>query len=280
MGLAEIVKSGATILTGTWDRPYVIRASSSILELATFQTEENVFTSRSRFPITVEYELAPENSTKIPRSMSFYVDCPGIKFTCKNLDMKIVSCVNHEDGLFRAVLNVKGLEQSPEATRDLMDVVEFFIEAEGKYRDMTGNMVSRGGLPKGTDVMKIRKDEYVIRYDFSSLRKVNIKTLWAGFKKDAGYKCDQEKYPGVRFFDKITCTNEETTKEEQKNEIKIQTQAVKEPQQKEQPKKTAEDIINEQPKNYRPLAVLSITLIIVLTVSGIILSYLYKNGYI
>ena len=64
--------------------------------------------------------------------------------------------------------------------------------------------------------------------------------------------------------------------EPEDKDLVIQTEAVREVAQE----RTADQIINEQPKDYKPLAVLSMILVGVIGFGGITLSYLYRKGYI
>jgi hypothetical protein len=66
----------------------------------------------------------------------------------------------------------------------------------------------------------------------------------------------------------------ENNSTEQDKGANIQTYAVNEQS------RTAEDILKEQPKDYQPLAVLSMLLVWVLGFGGITLLYLYRKGYI
>ena len=66
----------------------------------------------------------------------------------------------------------------------------------------------------------------------------------------------------------------ENNSTEQDKATKIQTHAVNEQS------RTAEDILKDQPKDYQPLAVLSMILVWVIGFGGITLLYLYRKGYI
>lgn len=276
------VKVGQAPVNGSWDSPYMTRATISKMEYSTFQTEENTLRSSGLYTINIDYIETNDTGNKAYESMSFNVDCPGIQFTCKALEMKIESCENNNDGLFRAVVDANGLEQPGTANINLLQAVDFYLEAESQYKDMTGNEVVRGSLPLNTQVLRIQKDKYVLRYEFS--KKNRVKTLRAEFNtRNMNHYCEKDKYQDVKFYDKITCTDTQVSEVTPQEEIKVQTQAVKEPPREEKPaenKKTAEQILQEQQKDYKPLAVISIIMIVVLSIGGIIISHLYKRGYI
>jgi hypothetical protein len=241
-----------------------------------------VLTSKRPYPINIEYKLTQEDGTKTDETQSLGIECPGVIFTCEELNISIESCENQGD-LFRAVLNVKGLEQSKEAMMGLLQVVDFQLETENKYKDMDGKETSKGTLPEKAQAVRLEKDKYVIRYEFSSKNPNTVKILRASYNTNLKYPCDTEKYPEVKFYDSIECKRVEATQEvEPKKDVAIQTQAVKEQSKETQTetKKTADQIIQQEPKNYKPLAVISMILVGVLGFGGIILSYLYRRGYI
>ncbi len=276
------VKVVKTPIFGTWNIIYVTKSESASREYATFQSDENILTAKRSYPINIDYKETKEEGTKLPKTLSFEVECPGLLFSCKNLNISIESCENQKTGLFRAVLNVKGLEQSDLAKMDIMNVVDFLIEAENKYKDSTGKETSRGTLPLKSQVTRLEKDKYVIRYEFSSKNNNTVKSLWLGYNNNLIQPCKQDQYPEVEFYDKIECSKEETLQQEQKEEV-VAPSEIKEDQKSETPtqnKKTADQILQQQPKNYKPLAIVSIILIVVLSIGGIILSYLYKKGYL
>ncbi len=276
------VKVVGTPMFGTWNILYVTRSESASREYTTFQSDENILTSKRSYPINIDYKDTKEDGTKLPKTLSFEVECPGLLFSCKNLNISIESCENQKNGLFRAVLDVKGLEQSQLAKMDIMQVVDFLVDAENKYKDSTGKETSRGTLPLKSQVTRLEKDKYVVRYEFSSKNNNTVKSLWVGYNNNLVQPCKQDQYPEVEFYGKIECSKEETLQQEQKEEV-VTPSEIKEDQKAEkgaQNKKTADQIIRQQPKNYKPLAIVSIILIVVLSIGGIILSYLYKKGYL
>jgi len=275
------VKAAETPIKGTWDTLEILKSETTRREFSTFTSEENILTAKRSYPINIEYKTTEGNGSKTTGTKSFEVECPGLLFSCNGLNMSIESCENQEGGLFRAVVNAQGLEQSPAATMDILQVVDFVLEAENKYKDMTGKETTRGTLPAKSQVLRIQKDKYVIRYEFSSKNNNTIKTLWAGFNKNMNYDCNEKEYPDVKFYDKIECKAGEAA-EEPKKEIETEKEVVEEENKEKtaENKKTAEDILKVAPKNYKPLAIVSIILIVVLSIGGIVLSYLYKRGYL
>ncbi len=277
------VKVGQIAMPGSWDTNYVTRSTTAAREYSTYQSEANILTAKRSYPINVEYKETQEDGSKTIGTAPFEIECPGLVFSCKNLNITILSCENQEDGLFRSSIHISGLEQSEIAKMDVMQVVDFIIEAENKYKDMTGKETARGTLPYKAQVIRIEKDEYVVRYEFSSKNNNTVKTLWAGYNNNLKYTCKQVQYPEVKFYDKVECVKQETAQQTEPEEEKVDTQTETEkeqPKETQKPTKKAEQIIQEQPKNYKPLAIVSIILIVVLSVGGIILSYLYKRGYL
>jgi len=277
------VRLGNTAMQGSWDRIDIVKSTTAARGYSTFQSEENILTAKRPYPINLIYKMTNEDGSEGYETKSFEVECPGLEFSCKNLNITIQSCENQEGGFFRAVLFIGGLEQSERAKMDINQVVDFMLETENKYKDTTGKETTRGTLPYKSQVIRMQKDMHVVRYEFSSKNMNTVKNIWAGYNNNMRYQCKQDKYPSVKFYDKIDCTIPQVTQEEQKEEyeVEIETEAVRQtPQQNEENQKTAEQILQEKPKNYKPLAIVSIILILVLAVGGIILSYLYKRGYL
>lgn len=272
------VRVGQTAMPGTWDINFITQSSSSVREYATYQSKGNILTAERSYPINVLYKAIQQDGSTKEESMPFEVECPGLLFSCENLNITMESCETQSSGLFRAVILIGGLEQSQKAKMDVMQVVDFAMEAENKYVDTTGKETSRGTLPQKAQVLRTEKDKYVVRYEFSSKKNNTVKTLWAGYNNNLKYNCQQDKYPEVKFYDRIECQKEEEQQTEEEKESEETTPVNEEPSPEEK-KKTSEEILAGQHKNYKPLAIVSIILVAVLGVGGIVLSYLYKRGY-
>ncbi|MFH1210841.1 MAG: hypothetical protein V1645_02900 [archaeon] len=273
------VMYGQEEMKGDWDNQYITKSDTAKREYAEFQSYGSYLKEKKTYRINIEYQETGEDGEKTSRTDTLEIGCPGLVFSCNGLGIKIESCTN-SDELFRAVITAKGLEQSQEAKMDVKTAVDFLLEAENKYKDITGKEGSRGAVPEKAQVISPEKDKYVLRYEWEGSN--NIKTMRVGYNEDLTARCKPEEYPEIKFYDRMDCTTEETTiKEEKKEETPIATQAVKETKQEPAQKtKTADDILQEQPKNYRPLAIVSMILVGVLGFGGIILSYLYRRGYI
>lgn len=281
------VKVGNTLLNGAWDPVYITQSDKSAREYATFQSEEDVLTSKRSYPLSVTYLDVYDEGNKSLETISFEVECPGLVFSCKELNITVESCETSKDWLFRSVVSIKGLEQSDLAKMNVLDVVDFVLDAENKYKDMSGKETSRGGLPLNSEVVRLEKDKYVLRYEFSSKKNNTINSLWVGFNKNLRFPCDFDKYPEVKSYDNVDCAKEsdgeitpviqaeEKVPEAKPSEVKDET-----PQKSLANPKSAEQILEGQSKNYKPLIMITIILVVVISIGGIVLSYLYKRGYL
>lgn len=287
------VKVGNNLMVGSWDPLYITQSDKSSREYATFQSEENVLTVKRSYPLSITYLSVYDEGNKSLETKSFEVECPGLVFSCKEMNISIESCGTSKDWLFRSVISIKGLEQSDAAKMSVLDVVDFVLDAENKYKDMSGKETSKGGLPLSSEVVRLDKDKYVLRYEFSSKKNNTINSLWVGFNKDLRFPCNFDKYPEVKPYDKVDCSREsdedaglsvEPVETPPKAEPSAKSSEVKDeiPQKSlaNPNTKSADQILENQPKNYKSLVIITIVLVVVISIGGIVLSYLYKRGYI
>ena len=82
--------------------------------------------------------------------------------------------------------------------------VGFSIVAEKNYADIDNYLTKRGNLPKGYEIIKLAKNRYLLRSEFSNnyVKSILVQYMQKLFMSE----CTEDKYPDVQFYDSLACT--------------------------------------------------------------------------
>ena len=145
------------------------------------------------YNIKVEYIIKGSEDKK---ELNFVVNCPGMVFNCKFLEVSVDDCYT-EDGILKAFLTIKGLlpSNSPLAQNQIRDPIKdmtYNLEADKPYESIdtkTGLIKESkyGAIPKNAQVTQTERDHYFL---FADLGKDNfVKKLAVSFGPDLQFLC-------------------------------------------------------------------------------------------
>lgn len=288
-----IVSADNKKIKGTWDNDKIRLTSSADEKYATFTGLENQLVEEKEYSMKILYKLRTEESEE-DSEINFSLKCPGLVFTCHKMSIKIKECLTSKSGKFTSILDIHGLEQSEKGKMDPIKVIGYILNTQLLYKDINGFTSKRGSLPEGAIIKKIAEDQYQIEANFPKYTTNHVKQIWVKFNDELKKPCNPLNYPNAIFSDKKDCEYKETEEDilaELKEGVGEPTEPVNEqPEQEEktdlsEAKKTGYSVkesVNAgegSPKKKERLNIMLFSLLGVIIIGGILLSYLYKQGY-
>lgn len=193
---------------GSWDNTKLtLRETNS--KYATFTGLENQLIEKKSYAIKISYKERLGEAVE-DAELSFDLECPGLLFTCEKLGIKIKDCVTSKTGKFSANLDIYGLEQSKEGEMDPLKVIDYVLETQILYKDISNHVSKKGSLPKGATITKTADNQYLIEANFGKYTTNHVETMWTGFNNNLVRPCDPTKYPSIILSYKQGCEYKET----------------------------------------------------------------------
>ncbi len=201
----EIVKKTKFEVSGKWNYEYVKGDSS---DRTKFVTDEATFNLTGEYILTINY-IFKNNSY----SLNYKTECPGIKFSCKLLNIFVDNCRNINNKNFEASVRIYGLGKITSENLSLDNNIGFIVQADKSYEDVKGELSNRGDLPKLAKV----KNPYYGQYYFNITSFNNkIKSFVAKFVNINYIEGGCVNYPNISLYSYREC--EDVTVEEKKIE--------------------------------------------------------------
>lgn len=202
----EVVKKTKFEINDKWNYEYIKSGSSDRTKLI---TDEATFNLTGEYILTINY-LFKNNSY----SISYKTECPGIKFSCKLLNVYVDNCrsINNKD--FEASVRIYGLGKITNENLSLDNNIGFIVQADKPYEDIKGELSVRGDLPKPAKV----ENPYYGQYYFNITNfNNNIKSFVAKFVNINYIAGGCVNYPNISLYSYKEC--EDVIVEEKKVEI-------------------------------------------------------------
>ncbi len=267
---------GGIKITNDWSRDYLQRSNDASRQYGVIETDEAMYNEAKTYKIYIRYEKEDGDIEEMDAS----VDCLGLKFSCKLLDMKIDDCYT-KDNYFYSFLTIKGLRQSVFSDLTVEEGLDFTLEAEKRYIDYNGVTKKTGELPSGYTIDKIGEDKYRIKASFFD-NKVN--KLYARFDLKEFYKvCDYTEYPEQTFFDEMECyektgeSGEEAVAEEDNLEEEEPVESVVEEKPVEEVVEEEQEEINVETELNKRNFIIFALIIVVVVLFGYIQFFIFKK---
>lgn len=275
---------------GAWNNDRIWLTDSAANKYATFTGIEDQLILAEPYTIKIDYKMTKEDLTKIPKTETFELECPGLLFTCNRLSLNLKSCETSEGGKFTAQIEVMGLEQSERRKLDPVKVIDYILDADQYYKDITGRTGKRGSLPQGYTIERIKDYTYKISYSFIDGN--FIKDMWVKFNDNLPKQCNPSDYPQLQFSSKKECKHGVVTEEEILEEMDIEKIREKYKEQITEKKEEQKEEPTQNPAGYSikdaeitsqagkksQLKLLGLILLGVIIVGGSAVFYFYKQG--
>ncbi|MDD5254359.1 MAG: hypothetical protein PHG05_04670 [Candidatus Nanoarchaeia archaeon] len=247
------LKINDVLFEGNWSNDrYLKKGEDSSKENAIAIYPEGTFSKNQMYTGILKYtQESLEGATKgnkEEKTLSFYVDCPGLQFTCENLGLEVKSCVNTLNG-FEADLVMKGMEQSPAFNIDPKEDIKYYFKAELPYEQVNGANTKQGDLPKQYTLKRVSEGNYKLKFNIGTNK---INEMYIQYK-DFPVPCPESQYPAVRFYSHLACTSPE-------NVVETEQPAAEEPVANEEVK---EETTTETPEKKSPALIWVIVIILV-----------------
>ncbi|MCG2718749.1 MAG: hypothetical protein L6408_07955 [Nanoarchaeota archaeon] len=273
----KIIAEGKNV-KGSWDNDF-LALTSYINKRATFTSLENRLVEERTYQITMPYEEKIDEQTTQEGELTFELDCPGLIFTCEKMGIKLNDCVTSKREKITAHLDIYGLEQSPGLNLDPLKVIDFKLRTQMLYRDINEVVSKTGSLPKGATITKVADNKYLLEANFDSYTTNRIYEMSVNFNDNLKRPCSPVDYPNIILSDKTTCVYIET--EEDKLEEKKEKEETK---AEESARNTGFSVVEDEPiddksRKKSQLKTLMWILLGSLLIGGVLLYYLYEEGY-
>lgn len=266
-------------LKGSWDKNF-ISLTDPQNKKSTFISLENYLTGERSYQMTVYYTEKIDEETTQDGEFTFDLECPGLIFTCEKVGLKLNDCVSSKRGKITANMNIYGLEQSPGLNLDPLKVLDFKLRAQILYRDINGVVSKIGGLPEGAKITRVAENKYLVEAYFNKYTTNRVHDIQVNFNDKLTRPCSPINYPGGIFGDKISCTYVET--EDDKLDEKNEKEMAK--AEEEAYRNTGFSVIEDEAPDDKArkkgqLKTLMWILLGSLLIGGVLLYYLYEEGY-
>jgi len=292
-------------IKGKWEGEKI--SLSQLYKEATFKSRENRLVEPRTYSLQLLYKETTDGINKEDAELTFDLECPGLFFTCEQLSVKIEECVTSLTGKFKAYMSIYGMEQSVKGTMDPLEVIDYDLNAKILYKDINGYTSKRGSMPAGATVTKLGPGKYLIASEFDEYTTNHVTDMIVRFNDQLKRPCNPADYPEAIFSNKATCDYRETEDDIEADEdlLAKYREEEKEPEKIETVEELVEEFLEEseegilegtneesmttgnsvkeqitvQERKKNQLKVLITILFSVLIIGGVLLSYLYKQGY-
>ncbi len=259
-----------------WSVDYMRNSNDGKRKYGFLETDEGIFNEKKEYKIEITYFIEDDPEKKI---VTGEMDCPGLRFSCALLNLTIDQCYTKE-GKFIAELTILGIEQSAGVEREPDVAVKYNLIAEKRYEDSIGNNKEEGLLPAGYTIIKKGKGKYRIEAPFVNNK---VKEFYARYDLNEFIRyCDSSNYPGVSFWDKLECDQEEVVEAlDDSAEEKVEAQIDDTPEDTKkdvefiEPERESAEVVQTNTGSVKTLVIITVIVVIFVIVG---LFYLKKKG--
>jgi len=133
-----------------------------------FRSEELLLNEEGIYRMEIKYKSFSSSDEYVQKGKEATFECPGLLFSCRLLDVSIDKCYN-KDGKFVAEYTIQGLKPSNLKNAkviDILDGVDYTIEATETYEDINNNIIRKGSLPRNYKLKEIGPNKYSLEAFF------------------------------------------------------------------------------------------------------------------
>jgi len=155
-------------MEGTWDINYMKRDPPDRgRQFATFISKEGQVLGGGKKIMTINYPLGENEYIKNTYELQEILDCPDYIFSCALLNVEVNECFTTEDNVFYSYFTLNGFKQSLVGELSTENNLNFILNTENPYEDITNRISTNGVIPKRAIVRQYEGDKYMIKYEFT-----------------------------------------------------------------------------------------------------------------